>query len=118
MSWIANELQMRTYDPDTGNELFGEGSSSDGIRRFRIRGPEVDFAFTASLSEAPLTESEKMDLQLTDAIVWYVFGGSEFPESIKFLISESLIATQWGHGLNPKHDAVFVRFDRGSIFNA
>lgn len=58
MAWVADIDARRTFDPATGREIVSVKSFSDGLTAFRIDGPGGVLSFTASKSEAPITEFE------------------------------------------------------------
>lgn len=125
MTWTAwrqqppydpNSPYGRTFDPNTGNELFVEGSYSDGVTSFRISGENIDVHFTGCLGI--LSESEEYSLQIEAAIIWDITCLNNLDDSKKQLICDALKKYQLAHGSNPKSDPVFIRFDRGILFNA
>jgi hypothetical protein len=125
MTWIAwhqeppydpNSPNGRTFDPDTGNELFVDGSYSDGFTSFRIFGQDMEIRFTGNLGS--LSESEKCNLKIDDAIVWEITSLNKLDAKKKNLICEALQEYKLVHGSNTeKNHAVFIRFDRGLLFN-
>lgn len=54
---------------------------------------------------------------IKDAIVWDITSLNKLDVSEKHLICEGLQKYELAHGLNPENDVVFVRFDRGILFN-
>lgn len=116
MGWRADLEHRRTFDPDSGLELYFVSSGSDGFSRCEIRsGDEVIVPFSASMSEFQLTDQEKEELGISDASVWYVPGGDQAPFERRKLIFEALTATKWAHGFSPSGNPVFVRLGRGTI---
>lgn len=109
MSWIADQVANRTYDPDSGLELFFVSGSSDGSKSLEIRGEGYGLSFTASLVDAPITDAERKRLGVADAGVWRVHGKRNTEQ--EQVIVAALCATKMGHGFTIRREPYFVRFE-------
>lgn len=112
MAWQADPQTNRTFDPETGCELLRVDSFRNGPTTFRVVGPEGEFGFSASKMEAPITDTERAELGVVDAIVWTVIHYDEKSEIRRAMIADSLKAYKLGHGFNLGELAVLVRFGR------
>lgn len=110
MAWVSDDKIRRTYDPESGLELFSISSSSSLRSKFKIEGKNTLIYFTTSMVEAPITEIERKNLEISDAIVWLIRGGEQIDEWKKPIIAEAMIAYQMGFGFNPRGTKTFVRF--------
>lgn len=118
MAFIVDRVNFRTYDPERGLELFDKSSFSDGVTPFRIEGPGVSISFMASMIEAPITEAEKANLNISDAAVWCVLGAKPKSDWEKEIIAGALMAYKWGHGFDLRGNPTLVRFGRaGGLFH-
>lgn len=108
MNWIADQVANRTYDPDSGLELFFVSGSSDGSHSLEIRGEGYSLPFRASLVDAPITDAERKRLGVADAGVWRVYG-QRTPEQNEVIVA-ALCATKMGHGFTIRGESYFVRF--------
>ncbi|UOR10049.1 hypothetical protein LCM18_05805 [Qipengyuania flava] len=116
MPWIADRKQLRTLKPEAGLELYVEGSGTEGDTTFRIEGTGVLIRFTASVLEAPLSNQEESELGITDAIVWFIWGGDRLPEAEKVIIASAMKAFKLSHGFQLSDAPILLRFGRGAIF--
>jgi len=111
MSWVADHEIRRTYDVDAGLELFFLSGGSDGSRSFEIRGNDFLLQFSASTIDAPATAEESAKWNMSDAMVWCVWGKpTNWNPEERALIIGALCATKGGHGFNIRGEPYFVRF--------
>lgn len=89
MAFVADSSRLRTYDPDRGLELFWQGGSSDGTRRFELVGPNGSVSFAA--------EEEWFDGDAS-TVLWRVRGVDRLSPWWP-LVVEALMAHKRVHGL-------------------
>jgi hypothetical protein len=106
---MADPVNNRTYDPDTGLELNFNSGGSDGSQSLEIRGDGYILSFKASQVAEPITAAELQQFDVADAGVWRVYGS--WTPSQQLTIIAALSATKMGHGFSPRGAPYFVRFE-------
>lgn len=116
MTFVADPVELRTYDPHRGLELFVDGGGSDGDMRYklvRLDGIKIHFSTRWCLSRAEKWRQQNPSGRRT--VVHFVRSvRGRFPSRSRDLtdgiIREALIAYKGGHGL-PADSGVAVFFD-------
>lgn len=119
MAFIVDRKNYRTYDPTRGFELFVEGGGSDGMKTFRLVGPNSECVFYASSIGEKLHPEEAIRLgpNFTNrVVVWRV---DNWIDGWKDIIREAMQAYIINHGSPLPNVTAFVRFSaNGGIFDA
>jgi hypothetical protein len=112
MAWISDFEARRTYDPETGLELFVVGGGP-GHAVFEIRGEGYCLEFSAFKNEDPMTAKEcsRFNVERGWGSVYCVF--NRYSDQQRELISSSLLAFKGGNGFSlSDREKFFVRFER------
>jgi hypothetical protein len=112
MAWISDFEARRTYDPETGLELFVVGGGPEDTV-FEIRGEGYFLEFYAFKNKDPMKENEYTYFKVKQGwgTVYCIF--ARYSDEQRKLICSSILAYKDGHGFAvSEQEKFFVRFER------